>query len=123
MSVAEKNVNLPATAETLIVGAGPTGLALGVGLVAAGQDVLIVDKQAEGTNTSRAAVVYPRTMELLEPYGVTGSLPATASNTTVHDPRPRQDPPWDSVRFSPYGVQLRAAGFASRYGERPAAAT
>ncbi|WP_431938225.1 FAD-dependent oxidoreductase [Nocardia grenadensis] len=61
-------------ADVLIVGAGPVGLTAAVVLTRLGHDVVIVDSQAEGANTSRAAVVHPHTLELLEPYGVTQSL-------------------------------------------------
>ena len=56
---------LPAHTEVAIVGAGPTGLALAVTLATAGIDFVIVDRLAEGANTSRAAVVHARTLEVL----------------------------------------------------------
>jgi 2-polyprenyl-6-methoxyphenol hydroxylase-like FAD-dependent oxidoreductase len=79
---------LPPTTDVLIVGAGPTGLAGAVGLAARGHDVTVVDAQAEGANTSRAAVVHARTLEVLEPYGVSERLTAQgihASRFTVRD--------------------------------------
>lgn len=54
----------------VIVGAGPTGLALAVQLKALGVDAIILDKLTAGTNTSRAAAVHARTLEVLEPLGV-----------------------------------------------------
>ena len=64
------------TLETtvLIVGAGPVGLALAAELRRRGVDALLVDRQAAGANTSRAAVIHARTLEVLEPLGVTGTL-------------------------------------------------
>lgn len=62
------------TTDVLIVGAGPAGLAAAVVLTQHGYQVTVVDAQAEGLNTSRAAVVHPHTLELLEPYGVTEKL-------------------------------------------------
>ncbi|MFI1328977.1 FAD-dependent oxidoreductase [Streptomyces sp. NPDC020845] len=56
---------LPQTADVLIVGAGPVGLALATKLAAAGIDAVLVDQAAEGANTSRAAVVHARTLEVL----------------------------------------------------------
>jgi NADPH-dependent 2,4-dienoyl-CoA reductase/sulfur reductase-like enzyme len=60
--------------EVLIIGAGPTGLTLAISLLVRGRDVAIVDKVAEGDTTSRAAVVYPATLEELDPYGVGRAL-------------------------------------------------
>ncbi len=65
---------LPATTDVLIVGAGPAGLTAAVALTQHGHAVTIVDAQAEGANTSRAAVIHARTLEVLEPYGVSKAL-------------------------------------------------
>jgi 2-polyprenyl-6-methoxyphenol hydroxylase-like FAD-dependent oxidoreductase len=64
----------PKSAEVVVVGAGPVGLAVAVGLRLHGHDVVVVDQQAEGTNTSRACVIHPRTLEVLEELGVTDRL-------------------------------------------------
>jgi 2-polyprenyl-6-methoxyphenol hydroxylase-like FAD-dependent oxidoreductase len=64
----------PRNAEVVVVGAGPVGLAVAVGLRLHGHDVVVIDRQAEGTNTSRACVIHPRTLEVLEPLGVTKQL-------------------------------------------------
>src|ERR1035441_10564112 len=58
----------------VIVGAGPTGLALGAELKRLGIPSLILDRLEAGANTSRAAVVHARTLEVLEPLGVTPEL-------------------------------------------------
>ncbi|MGU3293734.1 FAD-dependent monooxygenase [Williamsia sp. M5A3_1d] len=55
----------------LVVGAGPTGLTAATALAARGVTVRIVDAASEGANTSRAAVVHPRTLEVLEDLDVT----------------------------------------------------
>ena len=76
------------TTEVLIVGAGPVGLTAAIVLTQHGHTVTIVDDQAEGANTSRAAVVHARTLELLTPYGVTEQLVARGVHTpafTIHD--------------------------------------
>ncbi|MCO5967288.1 FAD-dependent oxidoreductase [Actinoallomurus soli] len=65
---------LPDTTEVAIVGAGPTGLTLAASLTDRGKDVVLLDKAAEGANTSRAAVVHARTLEVLEPLQVSGEL-------------------------------------------------
>ena len=60
--------------DVVIVGAGPTGLALGASLTKQGMDVIVLDKNAEGANTSRAAVVHARTLEVLHELGVSHEL-------------------------------------------------
>ncbi len=60
--------------DVVIVGAGPTGLALGAELHRLGVHPLILDRQAAGENTSRACVVHARTLEVLEPLGATSEV-------------------------------------------------
>ncbi len=52
----------------------PTGLTLAGELRRQGVNALAIDKHAEGANTSRAAVVHARTLEILEPLGATSDL-------------------------------------------------
>jgi 2-polyprenyl-6-methoxyphenol hydroxylase-like FAD-dependent oxidoreductase len=56
--------------DVLVVGAGPTGLALGASLIARGVRAALVDALAEGQNTTRAAVVNARTLQVLEDLDV-----------------------------------------------------
>ena len=60
--------------DVLIVGAGPTGLTLATALAAKRVRTALIDRQAAGANTSRAAVVHARTLEVLEPLGVAQTL-------------------------------------------------
>src|SRR4029453_11791825 len=60
---------LPGRTEVLVVGAGPVGLAVAASLAGHGHDVTVVERQAAGANTSRAAVVHARTLEMLERIG------------------------------------------------------
>ena len=55
----------PDSAAVVVVGAGPAGLTAGIVLAEAGVDVLLLDQQAEGANTSRACAVHARTLEVL----------------------------------------------------------
>jgi 2-polyprenyl-6-methoxyphenol hydroxylase-like FAD-dependent oxidoreductase len=60
---------LPARTHVAIVGAGPTGLTLAISLASAGIDFVVVDKLAQGSNTSRAAVVHARTLRSSRSWG------------------------------------------------------
>lgn len=64
----------PKQADVVVVGAGPVGLAVAAGLRLHGHSVVVVDRQAEGSNTSRASVIHARTLEMLERIGVTKRL-------------------------------------------------
>ncbi|RDI42649.1 FAD-dependent oxidoreductase [Nocardia mexicana] len=65
---------IPATTSVVIVGAGPAGLTAAVALADAGVDFVLLDRQAEGANTSRAAVVHARTLEVLNEFGIAEEL-------------------------------------------------
>jgi 2-polyprenyl-6-methoxyphenol hydroxylase-like FAD-dependent oxidoreductase len=60
--------------DVLIVGAGPSGLTLAASLVNKGVATTLVDRQPAGANTSRAAVVNARTLEVLEDLDVARRL-------------------------------------------------
>lgn len=60
--------------DVLVIGAGPTGLTLATSLMARGVATTVVDRQAAGANTSRAAVVNARTLEVLEGLDVARRL-------------------------------------------------
>lgn len=62
--------------DVLVVGAGPTGLALATFLQKEGVDHLLIDALPEGESTSRAGVVHPHTLEVLDTLGVVGDLQA-----------------------------------------------
>jgi len=53
-------------APVLIVGAGPVGLTLAIALKRRGVDLRIVEKAAARTDKSKALVIWPRTLELLD---------------------------------------------------------
>ncbi|MGI5418538.1 FAD-dependent monooxygenase [Actinomadura luteofluorescens] len=65
---------LPESTGVLVVGAGPAGLSLAASLRQKGVDAVLLDRAAEGANTSRAAVVHARTLETLREVGATSEL-------------------------------------------------
>lgn len=60
--------------DVLIAGAGPTGLAAALFLADRGRSVRIIDKAEAPARNSRAQVINPRSLELLEPTGVADRL-------------------------------------------------
>jgi 2-polyprenyl-6-methoxyphenol hydroxylase-like FAD-dependent oxidoreductase len=62
--------------EVLVIGAGPTGLALAATLQKAGLDHLAIDTLPERRNTSRAAVIHAHTLETLDSISVSEELVA-----------------------------------------------
>lgn len=62
--------------DVLIVGAGPTGLALAAQLSAFGTSFRIIDRRQSPGTESRAIAIQPRTLEALRPFGVSRELVA-----------------------------------------------
>ncbi|MGA5463336.1 FAD-dependent oxidoreductase [Mycobacterium sp. NPDC050041] len=95
--------------DVLIVGAGPSGLTLAASLLRHGVRATIVDRQPEGANTSRAAAVNARTLEVLEDLDVSRRLVkqgVQAPRFSIRD-RARTLIPIDfSVLPSPYPYTL-----------------
>jgi 2-polyprenyl-6-methoxyphenol hydroxylase-like FAD-dependent oxidoreductase len=77
------------TTDILVVGAGPTGLALATTLARAGVAHLVVDKLARGQNTSRAAVLHAHTLDVLHSLGVSDRLREAALQLTRFSIRDR----------------------------------
>lgn len=70
-------------ADVVVVGAGPTGLALASQLVAYGIRPRIVDRADDRVQESRALAIQPRTLEVLAGLGITDELIAEG-NPAVH---------------------------------------
>ncbi|TFD26375.1 monooxygenase [Cryobacterium cryoconiti] len=68
-------------AEILVVGAGPTGLALALQAHDHGARVRVIERRAELFRPSKALLMHPRTLELLRPLGVTDALLARGDTT------------------------------------------
>lgn len=56
--------------DVVIVGAGPVGLTLALGLARKGIDVLVLEKNAGTADFSRAPAIWPATQEILAKLGV-----------------------------------------------------
>ena len=78
---------LPTTTDVLVIGAGPTGLTVAVSL--AGQGTRRDRRRRSvtaGANTSRAAVVHARTLEVLEELGVSEAADGPGASTPRGSP-------------------------------------
>ncbi len=56
--------------DFIVVGAGPVGLSLAIGLCCAGKSVLVLEKNESLSEHSKAAVIWPGTLEVLAEIGV-----------------------------------------------------
>jgi len=66
-------------ADVLVVGAGPTGLALAAELAAFGVRARLIDRGLDRVHESRALAIQPRTLEVLAGFGVTDELIASGN--------------------------------------------
>ncbi|AKZ57734.1 hypothetical protein SAM23877_4689 [Streptomyces ambofaciens ATCC 23877] len=69
--------------DVLVVGAGPTGLALGVDLARRGVDALVVERAGGLFPGSRGKGLQPRTMEVFDDLGVLGAIRAAGGTYPV----------------------------------------
>ncbi|MET9538422.1 FAD-dependent monooxygenase [Streptomyces sp. NPDC006553] len=70
----------PTDTQTLVIGAGPTGLLLAGDLATAGIDVTLVERRPHGlANMTRAFGVHARTLEQLDARGLADELVATGT--------------------------------------------
>jgi 2-polyprenyl-6-methoxyphenol hydroxylase-like FAD-dependent oxidoreductase len=75
------------TADVLVAGAGPAGLALALQAHDHGAVVRVVDRRPEAVRPSRALILHARTLEVLRPLGVTQPLLARADTAPAADLR------------------------------------
>ena len=69
--------------DVLVVGAGPTGLALGIDLARRGVDALVVEKADRLFPGSRGKGLQPRTMEVFDDLGVLDAIHAVGGTYPV----------------------------------------
>jgi len=72
--MSEEENNAARSTSVIIIGAGPTGLALACQLIRYGVDFIIIDKKETTTPHSRAIGVQARTLELYEQFGIAEKL-------------------------------------------------
>ncbi|MFD6445843.1 FAD-dependent monooxygenase [Promicromonospora sp. NPDC060204] len=93
--------------DVLVVGAGPTGLALACGLRLQGVGVRVVDRRPAPATTSRANFVHARGSEVLDRLGALGDLPersVRAMRITTY----LGDRPMMRIRFGDPGLRTAA---------------
>jgi len=73
------------TADILVVGAGPAGLALALQAHDHGAAVRVIDRRPGADRPSRALILHSRTLEVLRPLGVTQALLARADIAPTTD--------------------------------------
>lgn len=78
--------------DVLIIGAGPTGLALSIALHQRGVRHVLVDRLEQGQNTSRAGVIHAQTLESLRGLGVSDRLTALGLKLPAFTVRDRDQP-------------------------------
>jgi 2-polyprenyl-6-methoxyphenol hydroxylase-like FAD-dependent oxidoreductase len=77
--------------EVLVVGAGPTGLALAAYLTAHGVRPRIIDRNLDRARESRALAIQPRTLEVLSGLGLADELVRLGNpNVRIHLHAPRR---------------------------------
>lgn len=65
---------LPADTDVIVVGAGPIGLTVALGLGRAGRSVIVLERRPAVRETSRAIGITPASLEILQRYGVADDL-------------------------------------------------
>ncbi|MET9967697.1 FAD-dependent oxidoreductase [Streptomyces sp. NPDC006356] len=80
---ADMRSGIDADVDVLIVGAGPTGLALGIDLARRGVDALVVERDGGLFPGSRGKGIQPRTMEVFDDLGVLDAIRAAGGHYPV----------------------------------------
>jgi 2-polyprenyl-6-methoxyphenol hydroxylase-like FAD-dependent oxidoreductase len=97
---------LPTRTGALIIGAGPTGLTVGLELARRGIDFLLVDKHPEPLPWDRATVIHSRTLEIFDALGIVDEFLERGHRM-------------NGVNFFAYGVKFVTLRFDSVDGRFP----
>ena len=81
---------LARSTDVLIVGAGPSGLALAATLARQRVDAVVIDRLPQPQDTSRAAAIHARTLEVLEAIGASDELVQAGLPTHLLSVRDRE---------------------------------
>lgn len=79
--------------KLLIVGAGPVGMSLALGLARRGQRSVVIEKRPQLSRHSRAVLVLPRTLQIFQEWGLEPAFRARSEwrdRLRVHDPEQRK---------------------------------
>ncbi len=77
------SANVRVDAPVIIVGGGPVGLSLALGLARYGTRSIVLERNASPARESRAAVIWPRTQEILRDWGVYDAIRAAGRFSRV----------------------------------------
>jgi 2-polyprenyl-6-methoxyphenol hydroxylase-like FAD-dependent oxidoreductase len=99
-------INMSHQSQPVIVGAGPVGLGAALYLARQGRIARVVEMRDEPSQQSRALAVNPRTLDILEPTGVTSWMLERGSR--IH-----------GVRFYRHGRIITGLSFAGMHPRYP----
>ncbi len=80
--------------RVIVVGAGPVGLFVALGLARAGIPVVLLEREPALTIDLRAGSYHPPTLEALAPYGITDAMHAQGIVVRHWQIRDREHPDW-----------------------------
>ena len=80
--------------RVVVVGAGPVGLVIALGLTSAGIPVTLLEQEPGLTRDLRAGSYHPPTLEMMAPYGITEKMLEVGIKVPDWQLRDREHPDW-----------------------------